>query len=98
MKEHPESHANWLHLVLYNQKPYYEVAIVGDAAMEKKEKLQSRYLPNTVFAGTEKDGELDLVQNRFAEGQTLIYVCLQGSCKLPIDSIEQTLTQLQSIK
>ena len=96
IKEHPESHANWLHLVLYNISPFYEVAIVGDTAMKKKAIIQSNYLPNSVFAGTEKYGDLDLVKNRYLEDQTLIYICLQGSCKLPIDSVEDTLEQLQS--
>ena len=98
MKEHPESHANWLHLTLYHQNPFYEVAIVGDTAMEKKKDLQSNYLPNSVFAGAEEHGELDLVQNRYVQEQTLIYICLQGSCKLPIESVSQTLEQLQSRK
>ena len=98
IKEHPESHANWLHLLLYLQRPFYEVAIVGDNAMEKKKDLQSNYLPNSVFAGTEESGELDLVQNRFVQDQTLIYICLQGSCKLPIESVSQTFEQLQSRK
>ena len=98
MKEHPESHANWLHLVLYNNLPYYEVAIVGDDAIDKKVNLQSNYLPNSVFAGAQKSGDLDLVKNRYQEDQTLIYICLQGSCKLPIDSIDETLAQLRSKK
>ena len=95
MIEHPESHANWLHLLLYYQRPFYEVAVVGDSAIEKKKLLQSNYLPNSVFAGALNSGELDLVKNRYQEDQTLIYICLQGSCKLPVESIDETLAQLR---
>ena len=98
MKEHPESHANWLHLVLYNNSPFFEVAIVGDTALEKKVALQSNYLPNSVFAGAAQNGDLDLVKNRYLEDKTLIYICLQGACKLPIDSIDETLSKLQPEK
>jgi len=38
-----------------------------------------------------KDGELELLQNRFAEDLTLIYVCQEGACKLPVDTASKAL-------
>ncbi len=93
---HPESHANWMHLLLYLQNPFYEVAVVGDEAEETRKSLQSNYLPNSVFAGTGQSGELQLVQDRYTEGKTQIYICLQGSCKLPVTSVSESLELLNT--
>lgn len=98
MTEHPESHANWLHNVLYNQKPFFEVAVVGTDAKEKISQLQLNYLPNSVFAGSTSEGKLGLVQNRLKKGETLIYVCTHGSCQLPVAEVDATLKQLSPQK
>ncbi len=96
MLAHPESHANWLHMLLYQQNPFYEVAIVGDTVEEKRKTLQSNYLPNSVFAGTNQSGKLDILKNRHVSDKTLIYICLKGTCKLPLESTSESLEQLQS--
>jgi len=90
-----QSHANWLHIVLYMNQPFYEIAIVGDTYLEKVRELQRHYLPNSIFAGTGQESELSLLQNRFVEGKTLIYVCQHGSCKLPITDTKEVLKQVQ---
>ncbi len=35
-----------------------------------------------------------LLKNRYNEGQTLIYVCIEGACKLPVTSANDALGQL----
>ncbi|MFK5972137.1 MAG: thioredoxin domain-containing protein [Flavobacteriaceae bacterium] len=90
-----QSHANWMQLALYFNQAFYEVAIVGKTYKEKAKKLSSTYLPNTIIAGTEKDSDLFVLQHRFTENSTLIYVCQHGSCKLPVEQIEEVLDQIQ---
>jgi uncharacterized protein YyaL (SSP411 family) len=89
------SYANWLHLVLYFQKPFYEISIVGEDYMKTASSMQQSYLPNAVFAGSKEESELSLIQNRFVANSTLIYLCEHGSCKLPTEDIEQVLNQLK---
>lgn len=96
MKEHPESHANWLHGVLYNTRAFYEVAIVGGGYSDMAKTLQANYLPNSVFAASAGNSKLDLLKNRYTEGSTLIYICEDGSCKLPLESTEGALDQLRA--
>ncbi len=93
--KHPESHGNWMHAYLYSTLPYYEVAIVGEGFGDVRAMLQSNYLPNAVFAGTPNEGEIDILKNRYSESKTLIYICLQGTCKLPLEDASEALLQLR---
>jgi uncharacterized protein YyaL (SSP411 family) len=89
------SYANWLHLVLYFQNPFYEISIVGEDYLKTAGNMQQSYLPNAVFAGAKEESELSLIQNRFVANSTLIYLCEHGSCKLPTTNIEHVLNQLK---
>ncbi len=94
-----QGHANWLHLVLYHHLDFHEIAIVGSESEEKGKEIKRNYLPQSVIAGTHKqESELMLLQNRYVPNRTPIYICQEGSCKLPVDSIEKALKQLHNPK
>ena len=92
--ENGQSFANWMNLVLFQNKNFYEIAVVGNDYQEIGKEIASHYLPNSILVGSEKEGDLDLLKNRYNEGQTLVYVCIEGTCKLPVTTVEQTLKQL----
>ncbi|NKI30604.1 thioredoxin domain-containing protein [Croceivirga thetidis] len=92
--ENGQGFANWMHLVLFSQKNFYEIAVVGPDYKKMGAELAKNYIPNSILVGTEKEDNLELLQNRFNESQTLIYVCIEGSCKLPVTEIDRALTQL----
>ncbi|WP_337251604.1 thioredoxin domain-containing protein [Maribacter halichondriae] len=94
LKENAQSHANWLQLAFYFDRPFYEVAIVGKDFKEKAQILASHYLPNSILAGTLKESTVSVLENRYKENETLIYVCEHGSCKLPLTQADKALTQL----
>ncbi len=90
-----QGYANWLHLVLYSQLNFYEIAIVGHESGKKAKELNTHYLPQALVAGSNKaKNDLLLLQNRFVEHATPIYICQEGSCKLPVHTIEETLLQV----
>lgn len=89
-----QSHTNWLDLVLCKQLPYYEIAIIGQKFKEKTLELQKNYLPNTIFAGSDKQSELPLLKGRFTQDKTQIFICEQGVCQLPLTQSEEALTRL----
>ena len=91
INEYPYLYSHWLDLYLNYTNPYYEVVVCGENALEKAKKLQTVYLPNIVLCGSETESELPLLKNRFVEGKTLIYVCVNRTCKLPTENIEQAL-------
>jgi uncharacterized protein YyaL (SSP411 family) len=94
MKTTPSAYSNWLDLYLNYSNPYYEVAISGSDAKEKMKELHSYYLPNILIAGATVDSDLPIMKNRFNKGNTYIYVCVDGSCKLPVTDTESAVGQL----
>lgn len=92
--ENGQGFANWLHLVLFEQKNFYEIAIVGDNYQVLAKEMAKNYLPNSILVGAQKEGELELLQNRYNDGQTLVYVCIEGTCKLPVTSVDDAIKQL----
>jgi uncharacterized protein YyaL (SSP411 family) len=92
--ESAQGFSNWLHLVLYENQNFYEIAIVGDNYKNLGKEMARNYLPNSILVGSKKEGTIDLLKNRYNEGETLIYVCIEGTCKLPVQTTAQVLKQL----
>lgn len=91
---YPEAFSNWLDLLLNFTEDFYEVAIVGDRAMEKMRKLNAHYLPNKLIAGSKKKNEMPLLKNRFQQNKTPIYICVENTCKIPTEDVESALKQM----
>ncbi|WP_313791499.1 thioredoxin domain-containing protein [Lacinutrix neustonica] len=86
MSKYGSAFSNWLDLMLNYTKPFYEVAIVGEQAIDKASVLNTHYIPNKIVAGSTTENELPLLKNRFSEGETFLYVCENNACKLPTTS------------
>jgi uncharacterized protein YyaL (SSP411 family) len=91
IKDRPENHSNWLSLLLLHQKPFYEIAILGEDYLQKRKEISSTYLPNSIICGSEKEGNLSLLKNRYKEKTTQFFVCEKGACKLPLTRTEEVL-------
>ncbi len=90
--------ANWLHLVFFENNNFYEIAIVGEDYKKIGQQVAAHYLPYSILVGSREDGNIELLKNRFVEGQTLAYVCIEGTCKLPVTNEKAVLSQIQSFK
>jgi uncharacterized protein YyaL (SSP411 family) len=89
IEKYPSGFSNWLGLLENYRNPYYEVAIVGDDAIEKTLKFKTNYLPNTLIASSTKNDSLPLLANRYMDGETMIFVCQNYTCKLPVAEIDE---------
>ena len=96
LSEYGSGYSNWLDLMLNYTFPFYEVAIVGEDTFQKLSELNSSYLPNKIIAGSQKDSSMPLLENRYLENETLIYVCVDNACKLPVSETEKALTFLKN--
>jgi uncharacterized protein YyaL (SSP411 family) len=85
--------ANWAQLLGLNTFKPFEVAVVGEHAAQKNIQLQKHYLPDAIFMGGMKEN-LPLLENKYVEGQTVIYVCRNRTCKLPVRNVESAIQQL----
>ena len=80
---HGVYYANWGRLVGKLAYPAYEVAILGDESVELGLQMQKSYLPTSVFAGGISEN-LPVLENRFVSDQTVVYVCQDKVCNLPV--------------
>jgi uncharacterized protein len=87
-------YANWARLRgIVTFKPF-EVAVVGTAALEKSKQLQQHYIPLAIFMGGSIEN-LPLLENKYVDGETLIYVCRNRVCKLPVRELNAAIQQLK---
>ena len=62
-----------------------------DQQEQRLNELQKNHLPLVIFcAGTAKS-ELPLLKERFVPGKTLIYICQNNSCQLPVETVEEAI-------
>jgi uncharacterized protein len=94
LENYGAGYSNWGILLLYFTRPFYEVAIVGKSVDEIYKNFQKHYIPNVIFAGSAAQSSLPLLQNRFTEDQTRVYVCTGRSCLAPVKSAEEALKQI----
>ena len=86
--------SNWL--ILYNNYigDFYEIAVSGSDAVEIVKEINNFYIPNKLIAGSTKDSDLPLLEYKYSEDETIIYVCVDGACKLPVIKTKQALEQI----
>ncbi|MGH1387355.1 thioredoxin domain-containing protein [Kordia sp.] len=92
---YPYLYSNWLELYLNLSNPYYEVVINGKDAIAKAEELHQYYLPNIILCGSTSESTLPLLENRFYEDKTFIYVCVNRACKLPTESVAKAISLMK---
>ena len=81
---YPSGFSNWLDLMLNFKNNFYEVVVVGEKAKTTIKEISTHYQPNIIVAGSKDENEGPLFKNRFVPGSTLIYVCKNNTCNLPV--------------
>ncbi len=87
MSSYASGYANYGTLLIKVASPYFEVAIVGENAHKKALDFNKMYSPNKIFLGSIQESLLPLLENKFIDGETIIYVCEDKVCQLPTSSI-----------
>ncbi len=77
--------SNWMQLLLDEINTPFEIAIVGENALKLRNEMASNYLGNSILLGTKKEENLDLLKSKYVEDATMIYVCQNKVCKLPVE-------------
>ncbi len=93
--KNPLGYSNWMHLMTNFTQPFYEVAVVGENANSVAKELFKKYLPNILISASSKESELPLLEYKYIEGETLIYVCVNGTCKLPLADISKAIKSIK---
>ena len=86
---------NWACLATQMVSPTAEIAIVGKDYLQLRKEIDSRYYPNKILSGTNSESQLPLLENRTAKSdETLIFVCYNKTCQLPVKTVEEAFEML----
>lgn len=96
ISESPNGYYQWIDLQTNFVYPYYEVVTVGEKADVKVKELLKNYIPNVLIEGSKIEGDRPLLVNRFVESETYIYVCVKGTCRLPVSTVEAALKSFEN--
>lgn len=86
--------ANWAKLQLLMVNKPFEVALVGEKCMDVNSALNKYFLPNAIITGSKGESNLPLLQHKFIEHETTIYLCKDKVCSLPISNVKEVLERL----
>lgn len=91
--DYGQSFSNWGILALRMSEPYHAIAITGESANGRiVEGLNKHYLPDAVFMGG-SDEHVPLLRGKGGD-EPIIYVCIEGACKMPVTTVSDALNQL----
>lgn len=93
--QHPSFYANWALLADWFITEPAEVVVAGKNAVALSKEFSANYLPGCVLSGAEKPSHLPLLAGRVKENETLIYVCYNKACQLPVKTVKEAMKQLQ---
>ena len=88
---YPNGFSNWLNLMLKFSDSFYEVAVIGENALVKVTELNKNFKPNKLIIGSLIESDLPLLENRYVDNDTYIYVCVKKACRLPVKSSKEAL-------
>lgn len=92
------AYSNWLDLYSNFTEGYFEIAINGENAKQLVQEVNQKYIPNKLICASTTESKLPLLENRFVEGQTLIYVCVNKTCQLPTKHTYEAFEQIKNLQ
>jgi len=84
--------SNWASLLCTFVYQPPEIVFTGKAAEKMRDEFDRKFV-YALVAGSEKASEMPLLKNRVMENESLIYVCRNRVCKLPVKRVEEALEQ-----
>ena len=87
-------YGNWAVLMSWLSRETYDVSILGKHCENIRKQINEHYLPNVFLSGGINEGDNPLLQGKLVEGETIIYVCQDKACKLPVSKVDQMLEQI----
>lgn len=89
------NYSNWGILLLNQANAFYEVAIMGEEALLKTHELTKNYVPNKLIVGSIGKSNLPLLQEKFVNQKTMLYVCYNKACQKPVETVKEAIEQMQ---
>ena len=84
-------YANWDILMAWLTVEPFEVSIVGNDCEQLRKELSKHYLPHIILSGGTKTAQSPLLEGKFIDGETGIYVCQNKICQKPVYTLNELL-------
>ena len=97
VKKNPGFYSNWALASNFIISGTVENAIVGKSWKEILIQFHKNYLPNVIYLGTGDKSTLPLLENKAVEGKTMIYLCKNNTCGLPLETVADAMEQIKKI-
>jgi uncharacterized protein YyaL (SSP411 family) len=96
VESEPGHLSNWGICLAAMTKGLSEVAIVGPKAAEFLQQFSLQFQPFSIVQTTKQKSSLPLLQGKeTAKGSTMVWVCYDRTCQLPVGSIEEATGRLK---
>jgi uncharacterized protein len=96
ISEEPNYMSNWGVALMEIKAGLAEVVFTGEGGLSKKHEFRKHYQPFTLVMGSDKESTLPLLQGKTQNDTTMIYVCYDKTCKLPVSSVDEALKQVKA--
>lgn len=90
----PSAYACWAQGLLRLVYPFKEIVLLGEKCLLFNKELHKNYFPNVLFAGSEKNENLPILENRLVKNKTFIYLCENKTCLMPVETLEAAKEQI----
>jgi hypothetical protein len=92
----PIAHVSWMEVLSQDQFPKYQILLQGPDAKKYREELDTYYLPQVRFQGSLGRSNLPALANKqLLPGRTRLYLCPDGTCLDPVETIPELLSLLE---
>ena len=91
LQQFPSAYTNWGLLYLNLCIPFHQVVFSGINSKQNQTEFSKYYLPNLFTIGCEKESKIAMLKNKFEKGKSLIFVCENQSCQLPVETVAEAI-------
>ena len=86
----------WIQALLLLDNPPYEVAILGESASQARMAMDTEFRPDIIYLGGNSEGDIPLLANKMVDGETMIYVCQNKTCRFPTNDSKRAYAMTQA--
>ncbi len=94
MENFGSGYSNWAMLLNEILQGVFEVVIVGEKAKEYTKEIEKNVKRRIIIAGTTNESTLAIFEGKVKTEETVIYVCRDGACLLPTNSVEKAIQKI----
>jgi uncharacterized protein YyaL (SSP411 family) len=92
----PNYMSNWGILALEITNPFFEVVFTGPSAVKEMKIFSATYQPFSQVMGSVGPSTLPLVKDKTEQGKTLVHVCVNRTCGLPVKTAHEALALMST--